>query len=223
MRREQLLAIMPAAGAYVDLYLPHLVPAMAEFSINSARRQAAFLANIAQESGQLSAVSENLNYSAQGLANTWPNRYAVRDSNGDIIRPLMPNVLAKSLHRDPVRIANNVYANRMGNGDEATGDGWRHRGAGLKQLTGKDNQHACAKHFGISLERIGDWLRTPEGACRSAAWFWKTNGCNELADRDDFQGVCGVVNVGDCKASERRIIGYPQRVAFHSTARGVLV
>lgn len=222
MRREQLLAIMPGAAPYVDVYLPHLVAAMAEFEINTPARIAPFLANAAVESSELSDVEENLNYSASGLARTWPHRYAELDGDGDPIKPLRPNALAWRLHRDPVRIANNVYADRMGNGPECLGNGWKHRGAGIGQLTGKDNQYAAALYFNIDPERIGDWLRSPEGACRSFAWFWKENGCNELADAGDFDGCCDKVNRGRKTKVQGDAIGFAERLAFYQTAREVL-
>ena len=102
----------------------------------------------------------------------------------------------------------------MGNGGESSGDGWRYRGAGLIQLTGKLNQTAAAKHFDIPLEQIGEWLRTPEGACRSAAWFWQDAGCNELADAGNFLGITRRVNGGT--------IGLPDRQAYLLRAQQVI-
>lgn len=103
------------------------------FSITTPKRAAAFLAQVGHESGGLSTVVENLNYSAQGLANIWPGRYSVNPK----ARPLVPNQLARALERKPQAIANNTYAGRMGNGPEASGDGWRYRGRGPIQNTGK--------------------------------------------------------------------------------------
>lgn len=222
MTRDQLLAIMPLAVGRVDLFLPHLNAAMAEFEINTPARVAAFLANVAHESGELSDVEENLNYSASGLAKTWPHRYAELDGDGDPIKPIRPNALAWRLHRDPVRIANNVYADRMGNGPEYLGNGWKHRGAGIGQLTGKDNQYAAALHFNVDPEQIGDWLRSPEGACRSFAWFWKENGCNELADVGDFDGCCDKVNRGRKTQRHGDSNGFADRLAFYNRAIEVL-
>ena len=119
----------------------------------------------------------------------------------------------------------------MGNGDEDSGDGWRYRGAGLIQLTGKNNQHAAADYFGIDYAAIGDWLRTPEGAARSAGWFWNVNGLNALADADDLRGITRAINGGyrprgparvlrAGKAGARRMIQFaalfasPQRIAI---------
>lgn len=115
--------------------------------------------------------------------------------------------------RNPRKIANKVYANRMGNGDEASGDGWTYRGAGLIQLTGKANQLACASHFGIAPEKIGVWLRTPEGASRSAAWFWDQHHLSTFALRGDFDGVCDIVNIGKKTEKIGDSIGYAGRLA----------
>lgn len=201
MTRDQLLLIMPHAKGRIDRFLQPLLAAMAEFGIDTPRRQAAFVAQIAHESGQLRCVEENLNYGVNALMRTWPKRF--------------PNaIVASEYANQPERIANLVYANRMGNGAPETGDGWRHRGAGLIQLTGRDNQQVCADYFGIPLYQIGAWLRTPEGACRSAAWFWKRNGLNTLADAGDFLGVTKRINGGT--------IGLEDRTAFFDKAQAVL-
>lgn len=221
--RDLLEEVMPNADpGNIDLYLPHLVAACDEFEINTRARVCAFLATLAEETGQLASMSENLNYSAQGLANTWPSRYAERDAEGNVIKPYQPNALALDLHRQPERIANNCYADRMGNGDEASGDGWRHRGAGGIQETGADNQRAVALFFGVPFERIGDWLRSPEGAMRSAAWGFARRGCNRLADAGDFDGVCDLVNIGRKTARVGDANGYKHRLAFHQAAQRAL-
>lgn len=202
MNAADLHKIMPTAGPLADEFAPHLNRACMEFNISTKARQASFIAQIAHESGQLRSLSENLNYGADGLMKTWPSRFPTRE-------------LALQYARQPEKIANKVYANRMGNGDEASGDGYRYRGAGLIQLTGKDNQAACAKQFGISPAAMGDWLRTPEGASRSAAWFWKTHGCNEMADKGFTERITKVINGG--------LNGQAERLAFYSAANQVLV
>ena len=197
---EQLQKAMPHAGANAVIYLSSLNYAMSEFDISNDNRIKMFLAQIAHESCDLAFVEENLNYSAAALVKTWPPRFPTLDA-------------ALPYNRQPMKIANHVYANRMGNGDEASGMGWLHRGAGLIQLTGYDNQKLCAEHFGIPIEKIGDWLRTPEGACRSAAWFWKTHGCNEYADKGDFDGVSDMINIGRKTEKQGDAIGYSSRLA----------
>lgn len=205
---DQLITIMPHAQRPAD-FLSHLNAAMVEFGITTPPREQMFLATVAHESGDLNNLSENLNYSAAALCRTWPTRFPTLAS-------------AMPYNRNPTKIANRVYANRNGNGDEASGDGWRHRGVGLIQLTFKNNHVACAKHFNISPSLTPVWLRTPEGASRSAAWFWKTHGCNELADQGDFDGICDAINIGHKTAAVGDAIGYPNRLAVLSTARDAL-
>jgi len=224
--REQLLRIMPQARSRVDGCLDTVNAAMSEFGIDAPLCQAAFLAQIAHESGQLATAEENLFYSADGLANTWPARYGKKINGLYQLGPtkrILPNSLALSLQRKPEAIANNVYAGRMGNGDEASGDGWRYRGAGWIQLTGKENHLAVSLYFDIPLEQVGDWLRTPAGAARSAAWFWKVNGCNDYAARGNFDGVSDLINLGRKTAPNGDAIGYADRFAIYNKAKEVLL
>lgn len=157
-----------ARQATVDTWLVPLNGAMAERDINTGGRQAAFLAQLLHESGNLRVVSENLNYSAARLAQVWPGRFA--------------NVRPESYANDPQRLANFVYAGRMGNGDAASGDGWRYRGRGLIQLTGRSNYAACAGALELDLIAQPDLLVQPGPAARSAAWFWQSRGLNGMAD-----------------------------------------
>lgn len=181
-----------ACAAYVE----HLNSFMAMYGIDTPLREAMFLAQIAHESQDFTRVTENLNYSAQGLAGTWPKRY--RGANSQ------PNSLAHSLHRNPQAIANNVYADRMGNGPEASGDGWRYRGRGLKQLTGKSNYSLAGKAMGLDLVGKPELLEKPEHAAESACWFWKENGLNSYADRSDVAGATRVINGGQIGLDERK-------------------
>lgn len=225
MNRAQLLAIMPLAKNCVDVCIDPLNAAIAEFGIDAAISQAAFLAQIGHESLQLTTAEENLFYSADGLANTWPARYGKKVQGNYVLGPtkrILPNALALALQRKPEAIANNVYAGRMGNGNEASGDGWRHRGAGWIQLTGKENHIAVALYFDIPLDQVGDWLRTPAGAARSSAWFWKVNGCNAYAARGDFDGVSDLINRGRKTAAVGDAIGFADRLALYNKALEVL-
>lgn len=220
---ELVARVMPDADPEAIVrYAPWLDRGALEYDISTPARVAAFLATVAEETGQLEFVTENLRYSAEGLARTWPNRYACVDAAGRPVRPYRPNGLAESLHRNPERIANNVYADRMGNRDEASGDGWRFRGAGGIQETGRDNHYAAAMHFGIELERIGDWLRSPEGAMRSAAWGFARRGCNELADAGLFDAICDTINIGHRTARVGDANGYAHRLAFFHAAKEAL-
>lgn len=206
--QTQLQAIMPNAGSRAARFLGFLNETMHEFGIESKARMAAFLATVGHESGQLSTLEENLNYSADALMRTWPAHFTLD--------------LSTQYARQPEKIANRAYASRGGNGDEASGDGWRYRGAGLIQLTFKDNQGACADHFCIPKADIGNWLRTPEGASRSAGWFWFANKIDRYADIGDFDGVCDTVNRGKKTIAIGDSIGWQDRLAMFERARAAL-
>ena len=115
-----------------------------------------------------------------------------------------------------------VAHGREGDVQWASGDGWLFRGAGLISLTFRDNHAKCGRYFGIPVEKVGEWLRTPEGACRSAAWFWKTHGCNELADKDDIDGVSDAINLGHQTDKYGDAIGFADRLAFRLVAARVI-
>lgn len=168
------------------------------FSLTTPTRQSAFLAQAAHESAGFTRLTENLNYSATGLAATWPGRF--RGADGQ------PNALARGLHRRPEAIANVVYANRMGNGSEASGDGWRYRGRGLLQITGRAQYQRCGAALELPLVEQPDLLAQPEPAVLSAAWFWQVNGLNELADAGDFEAITRRINGGLNGLAERRAL-----------------
>ncbi len=209
IRADQIIKIMPGSRSVAARFIEPLEGGMFEFGIVNERRVKHFLAQLAHESGQLQKMQEGLNYSAERLMQVWPSRFPTR-------------AIADAYARRPEAIANKVYANRMGNGNEASGDGWRYRGAGLIALTGKNNQQRCADHFGIDVRAVGDWLRTPEGACRSAAWFWHGAGCNELADRDDIDAISDVINIGHRTDAYGDAIGFHDRLAFLTVAQEVI-
>jgi putative chitinase len=208
MTEDQLIRVMPLAKPRVAAFFTPLVGAMEEFGINTPARQAAFIAQVGHETGHLSRLSENLNYSADRLLVIFPKYF--------------DKVTAQEYARSPRRIASRVYANRGGNGDEASGDGWTFRGAGGIQITFKDGHSACARRFGMDLLQVGDWLRTPEGAMRSAAWWWAVHELNEMADKGDFLGISGVINCGKATVPATRINGYADRVALYTEAKRVL-
>lgn len=158
-----------------------LHPAMMRHGINTPRRAAAFLATVCHESGGLRHLSESMSYSAARMVVVWPSRFTA--------------ATAGAYAHNPEKLANRVYANRNGNGDEASGDGFRFRGGGLLQITGRANYAGVAKAFGMPVGEVAVWVRTREGAAVSAAWWWAANGCSELAD------------AGDVKAWRRRVNG----------------
>lgn len=156
---------------------------LTRFEINTPRRVAAFLAQIAVESGELQVLEENLNYAPGRLTAVWPNRFP----NAEVARPYS---------RNPEKLANAVYANRLGNGDEASRDGFLYRGRGLIQLTGRANYEAVGKVLEIDLISMPDTLLEPRYAALSAGVFWWQHGLNALADtpgvEDETRAINGV-------------------------------
>jgi putative chitinase len=199
-----------AAGvkrATAEKWADAVANACAEFSISTPQRIAGFLSQCAHESGGFERLQENLNYSADGMAGIWPKRFAVLGPDGKPVKKdgkNQPNKFALALHRKPEMIANVVYSNRMGNGPTESGEGWKYRGRGLKQLTGKDNHRACSAGLGVDLVSNPDLLLEPVYAARSAAWFWSTNKCNAFADAEDIEGLTRKINGGLIGIDDRK-------------------
>lgn len=160
--------------------------AMDRYDINTPKRIGCFLANIGVESGGLTQLVENMNYDAAGLARVWPSRYRGPDGK--------PNALANQLSRKPVDIANHTYANRMGNGSPASGDGWKYRGRGLKQNTGKAEYQRLEFALGLPLVDEPERLQEPVAAALSAANYFQAKGCNGLADQTMYSKVVERIN-----------------------------
>jgi putative chitinase len=198
-----------AAGVSQELaerWLPHVQGALARFGINTPMQVAAWIAQCAHESAGFKTLTENLNYSADTMAVVWPGRFAVLGPDKKPVKikgKNQPNKFALALHRQPEAIANTVYANRMANGNIESGDGWRYRGRGLKQLTGKDNYTRCGQALGLDLVNNPDLLLTPEGASLSAAWFWNVNKCGPIADSGDFVALTKKINGGTIGLEDR--------------------
>ncbi|KWV72185.1 glycoside hydrolase family 19 protein [Pseudomonas fluorescens] len=195
---QQLLQILPNAGGQAGVFVPVLNAAMGKYGIVTRLRIAAFIAQIGHESGQLTRLVENLNYSAEGLMKTWPSRF-------DLVR-------ATAAARKPEQIANIVYADRMGN--TAPGDGWKYRGRGLIQTTGKTNYVACGDALGVGLINHPELLEQPQYAALSAAWYWSVNGLNTLADAGDLTKITRRINGG--------LNGQADRQALYDKALKVL-
>jgi len=199
-----------AAGvkrATAERWADAVANACAEFSISTPQRIAGFLSQCAHESGGFERLQESLNYSADGMAGIWPKRFAVLGPDGKPVKKdgkNQPNKFALALHRKPEMIANVVYSNRMGNGPTESGEGWKYRGRGLKQLTGKDNHRACSAGLGVDLVSNPDLLLEPVYAARSAAWFWSTNKCNAFADAEDIEGLTRKINGGLIGIDDRK-------------------
>ena len=177
-----------------------LKAACAHFKLNK-NRAAHFFAQTAHESGNFKAFSENLNYGAKGLRGIF-GKYFPTDA------------LARAYERQPQKIANRVYANRMGNGDEASGEGWKYRGRGPLQLTGKNNYTLFAGSLEMPVEDVPEYLSTFEGAVQSACWFWETNNLNKWADAGDVLTATKRINGGT--------IGLEDRIKHYNHALHVL-
>ena len=186
-----------------DEWYNNLLNILPEYDIDTPKRVAAFMAQCGHESGGFTLMQENLNYSAKGLVGTF-KKYFPTEAH------------AKPYERKPEMIANRVYANRMGNGDEASGEGWYFRGRGIVQITGKNNYTKCSQSLFESnvLVENPDLLLETEYAIHSACWFWSAARLNELAD------------VGDMKTMTKRInggfIGLEDRINHYNHAIEIL-
>lgn len=170
-----------------ELWAPLLNAAALKYAIDTPARMSAWLAQLAEESGEFNRLVENLNYSAEGLRKTWPRRF--------------PPALAAECARNPERIAGVVYDGRMGNGP---GDGWRYRGRGLAQITGEDNYRAAETATGLPLLAQPELLETPPIAAEVAGWFWRSRGLNALADAGRFDDIVRAWNGGYTGLDKRR-------------------
>lgn len=173
----------------------------ARFNISTPRQQAAFIGQCGHECGNFTKLQEGLSYSIQGLMKTWPKRFPTAD-------------IAQKYARNEKALANFVYANRMGNRDEASGDGFRFRGRGCVQLTGSDAYFHAGKALGVDFWANPDLVATPQYAALTAGWFWDTRKCNALADAADWLKLTKKINGG--------ILGYDDRVKHTEQALAVL-
>jgi putative chitinase len=196
---DQLKAIMPLTKR-ADEFVGPLNAAMAFIEVNTPLRQAMFLAQVAHESTQLNRLVENLNYSAAGLLATFPKYF--------------DKAAAKAYERQPEKIANRAYASRLGNGKEPSGDGWKYRGRGLIQVTGKANYKDCADTLNMDLVNSPAMLEMAEFAAQSAAWFWRKHSLNKLADSGDLVTCTERINGGQN--------GLDAREVFYEHAKAVL-
>jgi putative chitinase len=162
------------------------------FDILTRLRLAHFVAQLGHESGGFSRVEENLNYTAVRIREVWGERFAT-------------NAMAEPYARNPIALANLVYASRNGNGPVASGDGWTYRGRGLIQLTGRRNYRAAGAALGIPLEADPEQARSPWNACLIAGWFWQQAKCNAAADRGEagLAAVTRAINGGQTGLQDR--------------------
>jgi putative chitinase len=175
---------------YLDYWWDAVYEILPEYEINTPERVAAFIAQCAHESGYFRFLKENLNYRAESLLKTFPKYFKTLEE-------------ARQYEKNPQKIANRVYANRMGNGDEASGDGFRYLGRGLIQLTGKNNYTFFAGSLEIPIEECSEYLETFEGAVQSACFFWEQNGLNKFADSRDIVTMSKRINGGTIGMEDR--------------------
>lgn len=191
-----------------EIWLPFVQQACERYQINTKNQEAAFIAQCAHESGGFTMLEENLNYRASTMAACWPARFGVKNADGtwakDAKGARVPNKFALALERKPEMIANVVYASRMGNGATESGEGWKYRGRGLKQLTGKDNYTRCGQAIEANLVAEPDLLINPKYAALSAAWFWHSNKCGPIAESGDFVALTKKINGGTIGLEDRQ-------------------
>lgn len=167
------------------------------YLVNTPLRLAHFFTQIHHESG-LKLISENLNYSSQGLRTTFLKYFPTVE-------------IANKYARKPEMIANRVYANRMGNGDEASGDGWKYRGRGFIQITGKDNYRLLSKDTRIDYLNNPDWLLREADSMIAALWYWKSIKANAHADSDNLDAISDLINIGRVTAKYGDSNGFEDR------------
>ena len=189
---------MPISQEFLSQFAPHLKleatevnNLLASYEITSSNRLAGFFAQCAHESIDFKCKEENLNYSASGLCKVFKKYFPNEES-------------AKPYARNPQKIANKVYANRMGNGDENSGEGYKYRGRGYIQLTGKSNYEGFAKAIGKSLEEAVKYCESEQGALESALYFWNREQCNSLCDKDDITALTKRINGGTNGLEDRK-------------------
>jgi putative chitinase len=198
---ENKLSQIITNNQYVNDWFEALSKLLPDYDINTVPRVAAFLAQTAHESGGYKALKENLNYRAETLMKVWPRYF--------------PNMeIANQYAHKQEAIANRAYGGRMGNGPEASGDGFKYCGRGLIQLTGKDNYTSFAESIETPVEEIPEFLGTFEGAVQSACWFWENNNLNQFADSGDMLTLTKRINGGT--------LGLDERVAHYNHAMHIL-
>lgn len=190
---SQLKQLLPK-NPYVEHWHHALEQLFPDYDINTPKRMAAFIAQCAHESGGFMILKENLNYKAATLRKIFPKYFP----NDQIAQEYA------SKPNKQVAIASRVYANRMGNGDEASQEGWKFCGRGLIQLTGRSNYQAFADSLEMSIDDVPEYLATFEGAAQSACWFWETNKLNQWADAGDILTLTKRINGGTIGLEDRK-------------------
>ena len=190
---SQLKQLLPK-NPYVEHWHHALEQLFPDYDINTPKRMAAFIAQCSHESGGFMVLKENLNYKAATLRKIFPKYFP----NDQIAQEYA------SKPNKQVAIASKVYANRMGNGDESSGDGYRFCGRGLIQLTGRSNYQSFADSLEMNINDVPEYLATFEGAAQSACWFWETNKLNQWADAGDILTLTKRINGGTIGLKDRK-------------------
>ena len=202
LTKEQLKQLLPK-NKFVDHWYEVLAQLLPEYEIDTPQRIAAFIAQCSHESGGFTTIKENLNYRPESLVRLFSKYFDL---------PTAQRYCA--LPNKQEAIANRIYANRMGNGDESSGDGYKYCGRGLIQLTGKDNYFWFSASLGITPEEASEYMATFEGAAQSACWFWENNKLNQWADAGDILTLTKRINGGT--------IGLEDRIKHYEHALHVL-
>jgi putative chitinase len=189
LSKEQLAQLIPG-NPYIDYWHSAMERCLPDYDINTPQRVAAFMAQCGHESGNFKFLKENLKYRAASLTKVWPKYFPNMD-------------IANQYAGNEEKIANRAYANRMGNGPEESGDGWRFCGRGLIQLTGRNNYQNFADSIETDINDIPHYLATFEGAVQSACWFWETNKLNQWADKGDMLTLTKRINGGTLGLDDR--------------------
>ena len=203
LTKDQLKQLLPK-NPYIDQWHNALAQLLPDYGINTPQRIAAFIAQCAHESGNFVFLKENLNYKAPTLRKLFAKYFPTDE---------LANEYANKPNKQEA-IANRIYANRMGNGDEASGDGFRYCGRGLIQLTGKSNYQNFADSLEMRVEDVPAYLATFEGAAQSACWFWESNNLNKWADTGDIKELTRRINGG--------YIGLEDRIKHYEHALHVM-
>lgn len=199
MQIEQFRRAAGLTGPLAERWFADVTEAMAEFGIDTLKRQAAFIAQVGTESGGFTRLTESFNYSVEGLLATFPKRINLAQA-GMLGRQSKETSVPMTRQ---MQIADLVYGGRYGN--SSAGDGWKFRGRGLKQVTFRDNYEHCGEALGLDLLSNPDLLLTEENAARSAAWFWHANDCNRFADADDIVGLTRRITGGANGLADRKM------------------
>lgn len=214
---EYLMKATGATQANAEKYLPHIAKVCAQYEINTPQRVAGFLSQIGTESGGLSTVTESLNYKVSAILALFGRH---RITEADARKYGRDDATGQKANQEA--LANLLYGGEFGRknlGNTEDGDGWKFRGRGLKQLTGRSNYKRCGDDLGVDLIANPDWALSPEGAAQTAGWFWGKNGLNAIADTGDVRAMTKRINGGDIGLDKRQAL---YTVAMASTPASLL-